>query len=228
MTILLFFGCTLISFGPISSLLALFVCRNPVRYALTPLTDSVSYTFPLSVILVEVGRYVSFLVTGKVRENFAMQLNETDLKLHSRHVISLVFGVGFGCVSGFITMPVILQQLTGPANFGLVDGQSQYFAVCSSALCMFFTLLHCSWNVVFFEAVQLKNHTWAVIVVCLHLLASTATFFNKFELYYVSLPVVFIILCMSVTWALMVAGMTKESLYNTITFSTDASSTSPW
>ena len=46
--------------------------------------------------------------------------------------VCVVFGVGFGCVSGFITMPVILQQLTGPANFGLVDGQSQYFAVCSS------------------------------------------------------------------------------------------------
>jgi len=246
MTLLLFLGCTLISFGPISSLFTLFVCRNPVRlvlffvgtffalltislaslvwFALSPLTQSTSYTLPICVLFVELGRYVSFHITAKVRQGFAAHLNESDLKLHSRHIISLVFGIGFGCVSGFISMPVILQQLTGPANFGLVDSQSQYFAVCSSALCMLFTLLHCCWNVVFFEAVQVRNHAWGVIVVCLHLLASSATFLNKFELYYISIPAVFLILCMSGTWALMVGGMNKQSLYHTLTFSTDNNS----
>ncbi|XP_063725997.1 gamma-secretase subunit Aph-1-like [Symsagittifera roscoffensis] len=239
MGLLLFFGCTLISFGPVSSLFALFVCRNPIRqvlffvatffalltvaiasllwFALSPLTQSTLYTLPVSVLLVEAGRLLSFHITGRVKENFSSQLNESDLKLNSRHVISLVFGVGFGFVSGFISMPVILQQLTGPANFGLMSSHGQYFAVCSSALCMFFTLMNCWWNVVFFEALQLRNYTWAVAVVSLHMLASTATFFNKFELYYVSIPVVLGIFCVSLTWALRVAGVTKQSLYNTLT-----------
>ena len=59
------------------------------RFALSPLTQSTLYTLPVSVLLVEAGRLLSFHITGRVKENFSSQLNESDLKLNSRHVISL-------------------------------------------------------------------------------------------------------------------------------------------
>ena len=67
-------------------------------------------------------------IAGYIQRN---TVNCCSLLIVAHNFCVAVFGIGYGFVSGFITMPVILQQLLGPGNFGL-QSQSQYFAVCSS------------------------------------------------------------------------------------------------
>lgn len=238
MTKFLFTGCTLISFGPIFSLFLLFICRNPIRQVLffvgcflslltvvagsllwflfTVISDKVAFTMPISVLLMEAGRYLCYQIVTALTKSFGATLSDPDLLPENRHKLSLVFGIGYGFVSGFITMPVILQQLLGPGNFGL-QSQSQYFAVCSSVLCMCFTLMHCMWNVLLFEAVRLRSLPRVGLVVLLHFAASAFTLCNNKELYVVSVPGVIIVLIVSVGWTAYVCGMSKDSLFNSIT-----------
>jgi len=124
---------------------------------------------------------------------------------NDRTILSFVSGLGFGLISGAFSLINILADSLGPGTIG-INGDSQYFFLASSLTTFVFVLLHIFWSVILFYACDHQKIVLLVYVVGSHLIASYITFLNPSQLYYISIPLEFVLLLITCTIALKCAG----------------------
>ena len=125
-------------------------------------------------------------------------------------MLKIVSGLGFGVISGLFSLVNVLADAAGPGTVGL-QGDSNLFFLTSAITTLCFVLLHTTWGVLFFHALDKKNY-WALVwVVASHMAASCLTLLNAQQLYAASIIPIIIILFLSTAWALRAAGATVYS-----------------
>lgn len=123
----------------------------------------------------------------------------------NKHILAYVSGLGFGIISGLFALVNILADAVGPATMGLISGSDVFFLT-SAAQTLAMILLHTFWGVIFFNAVDNSKWVHIVYVVASHLVVSSSTLLNKYEMYAASLLTSYLILCLTAVMAFRVAG----------------------
>ncbi|XP_014289818.1 gamma-secretase subunit Aph-1 [Halyomorpha halys] len=216
MTLMEFVGCACTAYSPVLTLCMFTVFHDPIRiiilvasafyWLLSLLLSAIFWNYvtfrhvlPLciivSVIFQEIFRYIMYYILKKAEQGLKkINVPSTNKDITSnKHVVPFVSGLGFGVMSGCFSLANILAELAGPGTVGLKGG-SEYFGLISSVHTMIFTLLHTFWSVIFFPAVEERNFWQLSWVVGSHLLVSCMTLFNQSDMFYVSLPVAFLVL----------------------------------
>lgn len=123
----------------------------------------------------------------------------------NKHILAYVSGLGFGIISGLFALVNILADAVGPATMGLNSGSDVFFLT-SAAQTLAMVLLHTFWGVIFFNAVDNGRIFHIVYVVLSHLVVSSLTLLNKYEMYAASLIPSYVILGITAVMAFKVAG----------------------
>lgn len=123
----------------------------------------------------------------------------------NKHILAYVSGLGFGIISGLFALVNILADSVGPATMGLNSGSDVFFLT-SAAQTLAMVLLHTFWGVIFFNAVDNAKVLHIIYVVVSHLVVSSLTLLNKYEMYAASLIPSYAILALSGVMAFKVAG----------------------
>ncbi|CAL8109867.1 unnamed protein product [Orchesella dallaii] len=229
MTVMEFFGCTFIAFGPPFAMFYYTIAHDPIRIIIliasaffwllslllssiwwaivTPLKETLVFAVVSSVIFQEVMRFLVYLLLTKA-EGGLKRVTETNTSLvDNKHVLAYVSGLGFGIMSGAFALINILADSVGPGTVGLRrDGDSPMFFVTSAITTLCFILLHSCWNVTFYAGVDRRNYGLIAIVFVSHLVASLLTLLNKNHLYWVSILPNYFNLILSAWFAFRVAG----------------------
>ncbi|RWS16147.1 gamma-secretase subunit Aph-1-like protein [Dinothrombium tinctorium] len=181
MTVMEFFGCGLIAFGPPFSMFCLTICKDPIRIIILISAEA------------EAG-------LQKVSEVGVQNPVVTD-----RLTLSYVAGLGFGIMSGAFSLVNVLADAIGPGTVGL-HGDSPYFFLASAFTTLAFILLHTFWGIIFFQALDMKNYILLAYVFFCHLSVSALTLFNKSQSYAASIPPIYIITLVTAGLAFKAAG----------------------
>uniref|UniRef100_V5H5C6 Putative anterior pharynx defective 1 n=2 Tax=Ixodes ricinus TaxID=34613 RepID=V5H5C6_IXORI len=237
MTLMEFFGCTLIAFGPALSMFAITVARDPIRiiilitaaffwllalllssilwFAAVPLRKELAFGVVFSVFFQEAFRYLFYKILRKAEVGLkkVTEVGSDGASVStSRTTLSYVAGLGFGIMSGVFSLLNVLADATGPGTVGL-HGGSPYFFITSALTTQAFVLLHTFWGVVSFHA--LDHGRWPLVgfVLGCHLTASTLTLLNPKGLYVASLVPIYLLLVISGALAFHAAGGRAHSLW---------------
>lgn len=226
MTLLEFVGCSLTAYSPLFSICLFTVFNDPIRiiilvtsaffWLVSLLLASIFWNyiifrhfFPVSVIVAvifqELFRYAIYYLLKKA-EQVLKKMNVPNTNrdvINNKHIVPFVSGLGFGAMSGVVSLVNILAELAGPGTMGLVRG-SEFFCLISSVYTMIFTLLHAFWSVIFFSAVDVRNYFYIFWVIGSHLLVSCMTLLNDTDVFYLSLIVAFCVLLLNAFFAFRV------------------------
>lgn len=230
MTLMEFFGCTLIAFGPAFSMFALTVARDPIRiiilitsaffwlvalllssilwFAVVPLRKQLAFGVVFSVFFQEGFRFLFYKVLRKAELGLkkVTEIGADGMAVSSsRTTLAYVAGLGFGIMSGVFSLLNVLADAVGPGTVGLHGGPPDFFLV-SALTTLAFVLLHTCWGVVFFHALDHGRTTLAGLVVLFHLGASCLTLLNPHGLQLASLVPIYVVLLVSATLAFHAAG----------------------
>ena len=186
----------LIAYGPVTSLffitlfpyaeqvLILLVCAfiwllsilvsSLIWIVVPPLKSVPAFSLPFAVILQEVARYLTFLITSKLSNKFP------NPESRYRHKLAYAAGTGFGFATGLFSFLNVLKSSYGPGVVGL-RGEWSYpqFVLSSALLTCAFTLLHIPWSVILFDAFHRKKWLLMLVSPCTHLLLSSLTLLNS-------------------------------------------------
>lgn len=206
MTLMEFFGCSFIAFGPAFALFIFTIARDPLRiivliasaffwllallissilwYAVVPLRKELAFGLVFSVIFQELFRYLFYKILRKADDGLK-KVSQTGQDMHveprdmtNKHIMSYVSGLGYGIMCGAFSLINVLADMAGPGTIGIY-GDSQYFFVSSAVLTLCFILLHTFWGVIFFDAWDQKKYYMIGVVVASHMLVSCLTLLNQ-------------------------------------------------
>ncbi|XP_015594338.1 gamma-secretase subunit Aph-1 [Cephus cinctus] len=225
MTVMDFFGCAFLAFGPPLAMFTFTVAVEPIRiiiliasaffwlisllissalwYAVVPLQDHLAFGLVFSVLFQEAFRYLLYWVLRKAERG--LERVTTAHVADSRHVFAYVCGLGFGFMSGAFALVNVLADAVGPGTMGLRQG-SEYFFIISAATTLCFIFLHTFWGIIFFSAFDHKKWGLVTWVIGSHLFASCMTLLNRYETYAASLISVYTVLVITAVLAFRVAG----------------------
>ncbi|XP_054712340.1 gamma-secretase subunit Aph-1-like [Uloborus diversus] len=236
MTVMEFFGCAMIAFGPSAAMLAITIARDPIRIiilisaaffwllslllssilwnAVVPLRKELAFGVVFSVIFQEVFRFCFYKLLRKAEVGLkkVQEVGADGTVVSSnRSTLAYVAGLGFGLMSGLFSLINVLADSVGPGTVGLF-GDSHYFFLTSAFTTLAFTLLHTFWGVIFFHAWD--NHSYGKIafVFVSHLLVSTLTLLNPQRHYLASIIPAYIVTVTSGVLAYQSAGGSWKSL----------------
>ncbi|XP_058815703.1 gamma-secretase subunit Aph-1-like [Topomyia yanbarensis] len=237
MTVVEFFGCSFLAFGPPLAMFSLTIAHDPIRiiiliaasfcwlvslllsstvwFAVYPLRDKLVFGLICSVFIQEAFRYLMYRLLRKT-ERGLQEVTEIARISDYKHILSYVAGLGFGIISGAFSLVNILADSVGPATVGLTSG-SNIFIVISAAQSLCMILLHTFWGVIFFNACDLKNYYHIAYVVVSHLFVSGITLLNSQELYAVSLIASYIVMMITCVIAFRVVGGNVASFRKFVT-----------
>ncbi|RWS31572.1 gamma-secretase subunit Aph-1-like protein [Leptotrombidium deliense] len=239
MTLLEFFGCTLIAFGPPFSMFCLTVCKDPIRiiilisaaffwllallfssvvwFVVVPLRTVLIFGVIVSVILQESFRYLFYRLL-KEAESGLQKVSEVGMEMPivtNRVTLSYVAGLGFGIMSGAFSLVNVLADAIGPGTVG-IRGDSPNFFIVSAFTTLAFILLHTFWGIIFFQALDSKNYLVFSYVLISHIVVSCLTLFNQKQLYAASLIPIYIITMITACVAFRSAGGSLNNVKQTI------------
>ncbi|XP_041367192.1 gamma-secretase subunit Aph-1-like [Gigantopelta aegis] len=184
MTMMEFFGCTFIAFGPALAMFVFTIARHPLRiivwiasgffwllallissilwFAVVPLRDQLAFGLVFSVIFQEVFRFLFYKMLRKADDGLQKVTQTTDSDsltskdITNKHIMAYVSGFGFGIICGAFSLINVLADMWGPGTIG-IHGDSKFFLLVSAFLSLSFILLHTFWGVIFFHALDTKR-----------------------------------------------------------------------
>lgn len=206
MTVMEFFGCTFIAFGPPFALFVFTIARDPLRiivliasgffwllsllvssilwYAVVPLREQLVFGLVFSVLFQEAFRFLFYKLLRKADDGL-QKVSQTGQEMHmtprditNKHIMAYVSGLGFGILSGAFSTVNVLADMVGPGTIGIY-GDSKYFFVATAFLTLSFILLHTFWGVIFFHGLDKKQYYMVALVVGSHMLLSCLTLLNQ-------------------------------------------------
>ncbi|XP_050302016.1 gamma-secretase subunit Aph-1 [Anthonomus grandis grandis] len=227
MTVMEFFGCTFLAFGPPFAMFLFTIIQDPVRviiliaaaffwllslllsgllwFAVVPLRQYLMFGVVFSVFFQEGFRYIIYKILRKA-ENGLMKITDDHATLiDNKHILAYVSGLGFGIISGAFSLVNILADAIGPGTMGLKSGNEMFF-LSSSATTLCFILLNTFWSVIFFNGWDNKSKLQIGYVLASHLIASCLTFFNRYHVYSATLVPLYLITTITGLYAFRVAG----------------------
>ena len=149
------------------------LCSSLIWTAVPPLRDTPAFTLPFCIILQEVARLLTFLITRKLAKKFS----SPDPRY--RHQLAYSAGAGFGLASGLFMFLNVLKSSLGPGVVGLRGSWSYpQFILSSALLTCAFTLLHIPWSVILFDACHRRKWLLLFITPLSHLIVSSITLLN--------------------------------------------------
>ncbi|VDI84047.1 gamma-secretase subunit APH-1A [Mytilus galloprovincialis] len=207
MTMMEFFGCTFIAFGPPFGLFVFTIMHDPLRiivliasgffwllslllssilwFAVVPLREELAFGLVFSVIFQEIFRFFFYKLLRKADEGL-QKVNQTEgPELHvaprditNKNIMAYVSGFGYGIICGAFSIINVLADMVGPGTIG-IHGDSKYFFVATAFLTLCFIFLHIFWGVIFFHALDKKKYLLVALVVATHMLVSCLTLLNQ-------------------------------------------------
>jgi len=231
MTLMEFFGCTLIAFGPPFAMFCLLIAKDPIRIIIlitasffwlvslllssilwtivVPLREVLVFGVVFSIIFQESFRFLFYYIIRKA-EYGLKKVSEVGVEPGSnissnRTQLAFVSGLGFGLMSGAFSLINILADAIGPGTVGL-KGDSHFFFLASAFTTLAFILLHTFWSVIFFKACDTRNYLLIAYVILSHLCASGLTFINIDQNYFISVPLLYVVLISTSALAFYTAG----------------------
>ncbi|XP_046371674.1 gamma-secretase subunit Aph-1-like [Haliotis cracherodii] len=206
MTLMEFFGCTFIAFGPPLAMFVFTIARDPLRvivliagaffwllallissilwYAVVPLQNDLAFGLVFSVIFQELFRFLFYKLLRRADEGLqkvsltAQTENVTPKDISNKHIMAYVSGLGFGIMCGAFSLINVLADMVGPGTIG-IHGDSHLFFLTSAFLTLCFILLHTFWGVIFFHALDKKQYVVVAGVVASHMLVSCLSLLNE-------------------------------------------------
>lgn len=206
MTLMEFFGCTFIAFGPPFGLFVFTIARDPLRvivlissaffwllsllissilwYAVVPLRKQLAFGLVFSVIFQELFRFLFYKLLRKADDGL-QKVSQQGQDQHvmprdisNKHIMAYVSGLGFGIISGAFSLVNVLADMAGPGTIG-IHGDSKYFFLASAFLTLCFILLHTFWGIIVFNACDRKRYAQIALVVGSHMLVSCLSLLNQ-------------------------------------------------
>lgn len=202
MTLMEFFGCSFIAFGPPLALLIFTIAKDPLRiivlmascffwlialllssllwYAVVPLRDKLAFGLVFSVLFQELFRFLFYILLRKADEGLmkvSQQSGQTQI-VNNKHLMAYVSGLGFGVINGAFSLVNVLADSSGPGTIGL-KGDSDMFFVVSALLTLSFIFAHTFWGVIFHYGLDQKNYFLVILVVCSHMTISCLSLINQ-------------------------------------------------
>ncbi|XP_060517758.1 gamma-secretase subunit Aph-1 [Cylas formicarius] len=237
MTVVEFFGCTFVAFGPPLAMFTFTIAHDPVRiiiliaaaffwllslllssllwFAVVPLRKDLVFGLIFSVLFQEVFRYIIYKVLRRAEGGLMKITDDHATLIDNKHILAYVSGLGFGIISGAFSLVNVIADAVGPGTMGLKSGTEMFFLT-SSATSLSFILLHTFWSVIFFHACDNDNKVQVACVVGSHLLASCLTLLNRYQVYVASLLPLYGILALTAIYTFKVAGGSYASIKNCI------------
>lgn len=225
MTVVEFFGCAFLAFGPPLAMFIFTIAIDPIRiiiliassffWLLSLLLSALlwfvvpiqhlSFGLVFSVLFQELFRFIVYKLLRSAEGGLKkITDNETQL-IENKHILAYVAGLGFGIMSGMFALINVLADSVGPGTMGLMQGSEKFFMT-SAATTLCFILLHTFWGIIFFSAIDNRNYLNLSWVVISHLAVSGLTFLNQQELYVACLLPAYIIMAFTGLLAFKVAG----------------------
>lgn len=239
MTVVEFFGCTFLAFGPPLAMLLLTIAHDPVRiiililasffwlvslltsslwwFIVIPLRKELVFGMLFSVVFQEVFRFFIYKVLRKAENGLKKITDDSISLIENKHILAYVSGLGFGLISGAFSLVNVLADSVGPGTMGLLAG-TEMFLITSSATALCFILLQTLWSVIFFNAMDTNNRLQLSYVIITHCLASSLTLVNKYQIYSATIVPLYALLVLTAMYAFKIAGGTVASLKSCITF----------
>lgn len=237
MTVLEFFGCTFLAFGPPLAMFIITIAHDPVRiiiliaaaffwllsllvsslwwFIVIPLRKELVFGLVFSIVFQEAFRYLTYTIIRKAENGLKKITDDSTQLIENKHILAYVSGMGFGIMSGLFSLVNIVADAIGPGTMGLKGGTELFF-ITSSATCLCFVLLHTFWSIIFFHALDTKNIVQLSYVVVSHLFASCITLLNKYQIYSATLVPLYVILLFTIIYAFKIAGGSVKSLKTTM------------
>lgn len=233
MTVMEFFGCTLIAFGPPTAMFACTIATDPIRiiiliasaffwllslllssllwFAVVPLREQLVFGLAFSVIFQEVFRLILYIILRKA-ENGLKKVTDENMEItNDRHVLAYVSGLGFGLMSGAFSLVNVLADSIGPGTVGF-RGDSNLFFITSAFTTLAFILLHTFWGIIVFHYMDNRKYWNVGFVFMWHMSASLLTLSNQMKLYVATLVPIYVITCCTGIWAYFAAGGNLKNL----------------
>ncbi|XP_046400044.1 gamma-secretase subunit Aph-1 [Ischnura elegans] len=239
MTLMEFFGCTFIAFGPPLAMFTFTIAKDPIRiiiliasaffwllslllssilwFLVIPLKSYLAFGLVFSVLFQELFRFLIYKLLCKAEMGLRRVTDAGTHASNSKHVLAYVSGLGFGVMSGAFSLVNVLADAIGPATMGLRDGTDMFF-VTSAATSLCIILLHTFWGVIFFSAVDKNNYLQLLWVLGSHMLVSCLTLLNRRELYFATLIPAYIVMVITAVIAYVVVGGTLSSFKEALKF----------
>lgn len=233
MTLLVFFGCAFIAFGPALALFSLTVAKDAEQVivliasaffwllslllssiwwtVVSPLKKYLAFGITFSVLFQELFRFAFYKIMRKADEGLLSIINHQTDPLR-KHRIAYVSGLGYGIISGLFAMVNVLADITGPGTLGL-QNDPQNFLIVSAFLTSCFVLLNTFWGVVWFHAWDEKKWLNIFLVVASHLVVSLMTLLNAGHQYVASLVCAYITMIVMGALAFKTAGGSLFNIY---------------
>ncbi|XP_043194638.1 gamma-secretase subunit Aph-1-like isoform X3 [Amphibalanus amphitrite] len=192
MTVMEFFGCGFLAFGPPLAMFIITIAKDPIR------------------IIILMSRFLLYKLL-RLAESGLKKVTDNDQVVTNPHIMSYVCGLGFGMMSGAFSLVNVLADSVGPGTMGL-RGHSPYFFLVSATLTLCFIMLHTFWGVILFDAVDRGSVLRTLFVVVSHLALSCLTLLNATSLYAVTLVAAVALTVITGYGALLVTGGTGRRL----------------
>lgn len=227
MTVVEFFGCTFLAFGPPLAMFVFTIAHDPVRiiiliaasffwllslllsslwwFIVVPLRGQLAFGLVFSVLFQEVFRYLIYKILRKAENGLKRITDDSTQLIENKHILAYVSGLGFGIISGMFSLVNVVADAVGPGTMGLKSGNEMFF-ITSAATSLCFILLHTFWSVIFFNALDNGNKLQVIAVVTSHLFVSVLTLLNRYQIYSATLIPLYMIVILTMLGAFKVAG----------------------
>jgi len=239
MTVMEFWGCSFIAFGPPLALFIFTIACDPLRiiismasaffwllalllssllwFAVPPLQDELAFGLVFSVLFQELIRGGFYIVLRKADEGLQKMSQQEGVEggmtlVNNKHLMAYVSGLGFGLISGAFAMVNVLADSTGPGTIG-IHGNSHLFFITSALMTLCMIFLHTFWGIVFFAGLDRKNYGMPAAVILSHLLVSCLTLLNRGNspVYLASLIPAYVVMLVMAAWSYLIAGGSTEN-----------------
>lgn len=233
MTVMEFFGCTFLAFGPPFAMFVFTIAHCPVRiiiliaaaffwllsllissllwFAVVPLRKDLVFGLIFSVIFQEIFRYIIYKILRKAESGLKKITDDSTTLIENKHILAYVSGLGFGIMSGAFSLVNVAADAVGPGTMGLKTGNEMFFLI-SAAISLCFILLHTFCGVIFFKACDEKNKLQIGLVVAVHMTSSLLTLLNRYKNYSACLVPLYLIVATTGIFAFKIAGGSYTSL----------------
>merc|ERR1712018_808429 len=208
MTVTAFFGCALTAYSPALALFTVTIAKDPVRViililsaffwllsllfssilwsAVVPLREKLAFGLVFSIFFQELFRFGMYALLSKA-DAYLKKLteNEETRIFANKHILAYVVGLGFGMMSGAMSLVNVLADSVGPGTVGF-NGEPQEFVMLSAVLCVAMILLHTFWGVIAFDALERRKWINLAYVWASHFIVSCLTLLNERQTYWIS------------------------------------------
>lgn len=233
MTVMEFFGCAFIAFGPALAMSAFTVAKDPVRiiiliasaffwllslllssllwFLVWPLKSYLVFGLVFSVIFQEAFRLFFYILLRKAESGLKKVTENNAAIINNRHILSYVSGLGFGVMSGSFSIINVLADAVGPGTVGL-HGDSTHFFITSAFSTMAFILMHTFWGIITFHAMDTQKYWKVGLIFLSHMGVSLVTLLNSRQIYLATLIPIYIVMTMLGIWAFFTVGGSCQNL----------------